>query len=233
MKNFLSRLSDFVFPNFECISCSGEIFATQIPHVCNDCAGKMRVAVPGIINADVAIPKGDKVYIGRAMIAYQYGPVVKTIIMRLKYSNDGLAAVAVGGGMRDILLRARGENAKNAVYDMLIPVPLSKNRAKQRGYNQAELLAREIISVAGDGAVISSNIVNRVKNTVPQVDMTVEQRRKNQSGAFEVVDKSMVRGKAILIVDDVMTSGATVNEMAKILKRAGAIFVDAIVAARI
>jgi len=112
--------------------------------------------------------------------------------------------------------------------DVLIPMPLHPERLAQRGFNQALEIARSL--AARTGMALDARAVRRVHNTAPQTDLPYDERAKNIRDAFETrVDLS---GKAVAVVDDVMTTGATANELARVLKRAGAARVHNLVVAR-
>jgi len=113
-------------------------------------------------------------------------------------------------------------------YDLLIPMPLYPERLAQRGFNQAAEIARMLAKRSG--LVLSSRGARRVKDTTPQTELPYEERARNIRGAFACdLDLS---GKCVAVVDDVMTTGATLNELAKVLKRAGAARVENLVIAR-
>lgn len=114
-------------------------------------------------------------------------------------------------------------------FDMFIPVPLYPSRERMRGFNQSFLLARKI----GERCSIpvESNCLIRVKDTVPQVDLEVKERRKNTRNAFIVRHEERIRGKCIGLIDDVGTTRSTLLECAKVLKRKGAKTAWAIVVA--
>jgi ComF family protein len=113
---------------------------------------------------------------------------------------------------------------------LLIPVPLFARRKKRRGFNQAEEIGK-IISEKTNIELSAENLI-RVKNTPQQVGLNKEEREKNIQGAFEVADRERVRNKMIFLIDDVYTTGATMEECAKTLKRSGAKQVWGLVAAR-
>jgi ComF family protein len=122
--------------------------------------------------------------------------------------------------------RLASHAAKTA--DLLVPMPLHPERLAHRGFNQALEIARDL--AARTGVVLEARAVRRVHNTAPQTDLPYEERAKNIRGAFETrVDLS---GKTVAVVDDVMTTGATANELARVLKRAGAARVHNLVVAR-
>ena len=112
--------------------------------------------------------------------------------------------------------------------DLIVPVPLHPKRLKQRGFNQALLLARAFPEVP-----LGREAVVRVRHTVPQVELKPKERRDNVKGAFAVPDPALVKGKNVLLLDDVYTTGATVRECAKVLRRAGARRVDVLTVARV
>ncbi len=117
-----------------------------------------------------------------------------------------------------------------SVPDLIFPVPLHKSRLRQRGFNQALLLAGSCFprwrnSIVADGLL-------RVRATVPQTDLDGAGRRKNLKGAFALKDPDMVRGKTVLLVDDVFTTGSTVRECSRVLQAGGAERVEIFTLAR-
>jgi ComF family protein len=104
--------------------------------------------------------------------------------------------------------------------DMIVPVPLHPKRLRWRGFNQSVLLARQVSRV--QHIPMDPFVLYRGKETPPQTQLTEEERRKNVRGAFSLNPQKPVEGKRVLLVDDVYTSGATVNECSRSLKRGGA-----------
>jgi predicted amidophosphoribosyltransferase len=117
--------------------------------------------------------------------------------------------------------------------DVLIPVPLHRGRLASRRFNQAAMLARVISEQSG--APVDAFSLTRIKPTPPQVGLTRSQRAANVQGAFRVPPHARfhIEGKAAVLIDDVMTSGATINAAARALLRAGAVRVDVLVFARV
>ena len=103
---------------------------------------------------------------------------------------------------------------------VLIPVPLDKKKLKSRGYNQSEELAKELSEVL-QIPMISDNLI-KIKNTKPQMELKKEEREKNLGKAFKIKNSQTLLGKKIFLVDDVYTTGSTMDECAKTLKEAGA-----------
>jgi ComF family protein len=116
------------------------------------------------------------------------------------------------------------------IPDIILPVPLHKKRLRKRGFNQALLLALEIFS--NDRKKIVVNLLKRQADTASQTSLSGIERRKNLRNAFRVDNPSKVVGLNALIVDDVFTTGSTVNECAIVLKAAGAKRVDVLTLCR-
>ena len=120
------------------------------------------------------------------------------------------------------------ENIK-VPFDVIIPMPIHENRLKERGFNQSELLLKDIEKNYGR---VYKNLLVRTKDTPHQTGLGKANRESNLDHAFKVTDKQKVKGKIILLVDDIYTTGSTLNECAKTLKRAGASKVFALCLAR-
>lgn len=104
-------------------------------------------------------------------------------------------------------------------YDIIIPVPLNKSRKKERGYNQTELIAKEISKNIKNLKYL--NILEKTKNAVPQSTLNKAQRLKNLENAYKLKKEINIQDQKILIFDDVFTTGTTANECAKIIKTIG------------
>ena len=144
---------------------------------------------------------------------YRWTGVVQELVYSLKYRNGRASAPRLAGLMSAHLAD------EPITADVIAPVPLHPSRERERGYNQSELLARGISNLTG--IPIESRGLARIRNTPPQVSMsTPEERRKNVVGAFECT--SDVAGKRVLLIDDVVTTGATVAECSAQLRNAGA-----------
>jgi competence protein ComFC len=148
---------------------------------------------------------------GIRSVGYLEG-ALQTAIHRFKYSNLRALAQPLGRLAAEYLARY------DLPVDTLVPVPLHTSRLRQRGYNQAELLTREIAGLTGLDTACGS--MRRVRSTVPQVGLTAIERRRNVSEAFECSPGGL-GGKRILLVDDVCTTGATLEACSIALRAAG------------
>ena len=163
----------------------------------------------------------------RARAAVRYDDVAKTLVHALKYQDRTDLAPTMGRWMA----RAGGELLNDA--DLLIPVPLHWRRAWSRRYNQSGALAK-IIAKHGD-AKVAGDLLRRVRPTQQQIGLSKSERAANVQGAFAVPpDKTAeIHGRHIVLIDDVLTSGATVDACARALLRAKARQVDVLVFARV
>ena len=149
---------------------------------------------------------------GRSLFSYQGG--IRRSLYRLKYSNKREYADVYGKEMADRL----GRWIRQMKITLIVPVPLHRSRERERGYNQAALLARELGQCTG--IPVEENLLIRTRKTEPLKLMTGQERRKNLRGAFQV-RKKISPGAHILLVDDIYTTGSTVDAAAACLKNAG------------
>lgn len=115
--------------------------------------------------------------------------------------------------------------------DLLIPVPLHTRRLRERGFNQSLLLVRELSRRTG--IPYRKSILQKKKSTIPQVNLSGVEREKELRGTFHVIGKEELSGLSVLLIDDVYTTGATVNECSKVLLRGGAKRVDVLTLAHV
>lgn len=162
----------------------------------------------------------------KARAVFVYGDTSKELVHKLKY-NDQLHLASVYGVW---LAKAAGGMVKNC--DAIVPVPLSWRRFVRRRYNQAALLADALSKKTG--LPVLPDALSRKRHTPPQTGLSRSEREKNVRGAFQINPKykKSIEGKSILLVDDVMTTGATLSACARTLLKAGAKEVNVLTLAR-
>lgn len=161
-----------------------------------------------------------------ARAAARYGGLVREAIHAFKFGGRRGLADPLGD-----LLAGLGLSAlPGAGPDLLVPVPLHRRRERERGYNQALLVARRLERAWG--VPVAADALVRFTATAPQADLDAPARRRNVRGAFGVVRAPAIAGRHVVLVDDVLTTGATASECARILSRAGASTVGVLTIAR-
>ncbi|MEE8482794.1 MAG: ComF family protein [Acidiferrobacterales bacterium] len=191
-------------PDSRCNICAAALPAGTYPHSCGHCQQEP--------------PAFDSVH-----AALIYAQPVSGLIHDLKYNKKLYLARTLGE-----LLAKSVANETSIGPDILFPVPLHRARLRQRGYNQSLEIAKPVSQHLG--IAIDFNLVSRIKNTEPQTNLKPKHRAGNVKHAFKPMRS--VEGKRIALIDDVMTTGFTVNAIAKILKVAGAKEVQVWVVAR-
>jgi len=161
----------------------------------------------------------------QARAALRYDETARRMILPLKYADHTEAV----NGLAE-LMRRPGEKLLQAA-NLLVPVPLHANKLRARRFNQAALLAIQLARLTGRPLGLDSLV--RHRETVPLEGLGLAARRAQLEGAIEVRADANVREKRVLLIDDVMTSGTTANECARVLLAAGARRVDVLTAARV
>ena len=155
-----------------------------------------------------------------------YDGALMEAIHRLKYGRHTSLSRPLSALLREIFFQCWDVTT----VDLLVPVPLHLKRLRQRGFNQAHLLIRRWAKQ--DGIAFDGLTLLRSRWTEPQTALSRKERKKNIKGAFVVQHRETIRGKKIVLVDDVYTTGSTVNECARVLMKAGAALVDVLTLAR-
>lgn len=199
----LKAILSFLFPQ-KCLGCRKE---NEI--LCDECVERIDYA---------ELPRQDDIF-----AASNYSdPILRKTIWLLKYKKVKSAAAPLA-----TLLRQRVWGKIKIENSLVAPVPLSKKRLRQRGFNQSELIARHL----SDN--VRTDLLCKKIHTDSQVSIKDKEKRlTNLAGSFAVKNPEAVRGRNIILIDDVCTTGATIKEARKVLKDAGAKKVIAIVVAR-
>lgn len=178
------------------------------PDRCRGCREWTRTAIDG------AVPLG------------RYEDRLRDAVLRMKSpAGDGLS-VAIA----DVLWETRQDLIRGIKADVIVPIPMHRWRRLVRGATSAERLAEQL--GRNWGVPVRRGMLSRRRNTLAQGGLTPDGRRRNVAGAFRAGAGYVLRGLRVVLVDDVLTTGATVNEAARVLRRAGAKSVHAVVVAR-
>lgn len=214
------RAFDFVLPP-TCMACKRAVDAPGC--LCASCWARLEfLPEPGDGADDDAHPA-----YGRARAVVRFGEVARDLVHGLKYADRLDIADPLAG------LMARAGQEVLAGADALVPVPLHRRRLFKRRFNQSALLAQGMARRCG--VPVRTGWLERVRMTRPQVGLDREARTENVAGAFHVPEmmKAELAGRRVVLVDDVMTTGATLDACTKALSRAGAARVDVLVFARV
>ena len=226
VKIFMALMSPFI-----CANCSGTYMAVESP-ICSTCGVvfESREGEDHDCGECLNAPKRFKI----ARSAGVYDKVLMAAIHCLKYKEKIQLARPLGV----LLFMAFCRYWNKGNINLIVPVPLHKRKFRSRGFNTSFLFVKEwaFISKALNGALpvipVAGDILVRKRWTEPQTGLGRKERLQNIKNAFGVRDSSKIKGEKILIVDDVYTTGATANECAKVLMRAGAARVDVLTLAR-
>ena len=221
---------DFLFPS-HCVQCAAPLSGgSAICAACLDAIPLHGTLFCGTCRSRLPEPKKhchkDTPYLLAAATDYE-NQTVRELIHALKFKFIRTAASPLGA------ITARYLEHLDIPLDgySLVPIPLSKKRMRERGFNQSELIARGVADRFH--LPLDTTSIIRTRHTLPQSEREDWNERKNNvAGCFLIVDNGAIAGKKILLVDDVTTSGATLREAAKSLKRAGARTVLALVTAK-
>jgi len=157
-----------------------------------------------------------KIFFDRALATAYYEHVLKEAIHQFKFNHKA----GLGKHLAQIMTTCLSEALNMRQYHAILPVPLHKTRQRQRGYNQAAILAK-YISQHCQIPVMANNLI-RIRHTDSQALLKGQkERQENVKNAFRVTHPASLRDKHVILVDDVLTTGATVNECSKTLKEAG------------
>ncbi|MBE5745726.1 MAG: ComF family protein [Clostridiales bacterium] len=218
-------IKDFLFPNkIRCIFCGNELFLDTEFCICEKCLKTLPYLTNNIceICGRKVVGEGkicnsctnQKLLINFARAPLLYTKTMHKVIYGLKYKN----AKYLAEPLSKLLYNFYKSTEEFNDIDIIIPVPLHKNKFKKRGYNQSELLLTSFLSTNK----VKTDIVEKIKDTVSQTKKSYLERLTSLDGSFEVKNKQAIKNKNILIVDDIFTTGATCNAIAKELFKANA-----------
>jgi len=213
-EGFFSLIEPFLFYPY-CELCEGRL-APGERIVCSECWDRLPVAgARRGEGADPGIEVAEQLFRGRFSL-WEYSPEVEQVIHLLKYRNRPVLADEIGRRMA----AAGASYLRSCEVNVLVPVPLHRARRHERGYNQSELLARCL------GRTLAIDVADRAlirrRYTRSQATLSREERLANVRGAFAIREGERIRDQNVGLVDDVVTTGSTAAECARVLLDAGA-----------
>jgi ComF family protein len=220
IKSFVGPLLDLFYPPV-CANCYQLIDErSPVSLVCNSCLQLLRTVPPDVIRVTIQ-DKLDPYYLDNISAVYCFDDVFQAIVYHFKYQQMPGLAVEFA---RWIVRQRPDVRRLLDEAEVVIPVPLHRKRLRKRGYNQSYQICKGL----GVTQKILPGLVMRVKNTKTQTRLGRKERILNIHEAFQISGASLVAGKKILLIDDVVTTGATFNECARVLKDNGAENVSAL-----
>ena len=205
MTDFIDKLKesvkDILFP-VRCPYCETVILKTE--YACENC--KKQFPSPAIIRYAVGGYK--------CTSPFPYDGIFKKAVKKFKFGNKGGYAKQLAFPMVQSIL----ESYPSVNFDLITCVPMHKKRLTERGYNQAELLARECAKIMN---IPYFDTLEKFKENREQHSIKASERAKNVKGVYRIIDKELVRDKNILIIDDIITTGHTLGECVGILVKSG------------
>jgi len=204
IKNIFYCLAHLIYSGDEqCVICSG--YSEESEALCTLCRKKLRRCTQGFY-----IEHDEEKYLARSV--FYYSNIVKELIIRLKYKSDFICGEILAKYMLELV------KTNELQFDLISYVPMTKKALRNRGYNQSEYLAN-YLSQFLDIPVICNLI--KVNDTKDQIGLSGEERWENMKKCFEIEKSEIIKNKNILLIDDVITTGATAFHCAQILKEDG------------
>jgi len=239
-----NEMLDLVYPpGLYCISCGKIIDDSRTYTLCNECMNSMNWNTgrrcgrcgrplaetdPGSLCFGCARREtaGDEPGFDKGHACTGYGACAQSVIFALKYGGRSDIGDTLGEILYDFMLSEYEADELAEMYDIVVPVPVHAEKLKKRGFNHAELIGRGFAKRAG--LLFDAGVLVRTHDTVPMKGLGPEARRANIRGAFEIKNSRLtqIKGSCILLIDDIFTTGSTIDEIASLLKHQGAARVD-------
>ena len=235
VRPWLTAALDLLFPPF-CPVCQARLGVGRRDPLCGTCwQGLERLAPPWCRRCGLALSieglcgecRTRRRPFSYARAAVRYGPIAREALHAFKFGGRRALAVPLAELLAELGLGA----LPGAAPDLLVPVPLHARRERARGYNQSALLAKRLGQVWR--VPVAPDALGRATATAPQTDLSAAARRQNVRGAFVARRPELIVGRHVLLVDDILTTGATAGECARCLTRAGAAAVGVLTVARV
>ncbi|HXX41808.1 MAG TPA: ComF family protein [Chthoniobacterales bacterium] len=206
-----------------CGECESKL-ARIVPPFCAKCSEPFSGAVTSAFECANCAHR--ELYFDAAVSGFRSRGIIRKVILDFKYGRQAHLRHVVAGWL---FATMEDDRIRTRQFDLIVPVPLHPARQRERGFNQAALLA-ELLS--HKTSIRREAVLERVRYTTSQTAFDRAERMENLHGAFRLRKNSDVRKLRVLLVDDVLTTGSTLSECARVLKNAGAVSVHAVTAAR-
>ena len=214
--NYIAEFLDFFIPRF-CISCNSSLKISN-KFICNSCESSIQLLTESQIISEFQRKFSHDNIIDdyTSLFLFEEGDALQKLIHALKYEKKFKVGIFLGQKLGNY----KNKIIKSWNADFIIPIPLFNLKRVERGFNQSFYIAKGLSKETK--IPIENNLVKRTKNTVSQTALNLTERKENLRRAFILNKKRKVQGKRVIIIDDVITTGATVSELARILKESGA-----------
>lgn len=215
-RTIVDPILDFLFPR-ACLKCQ-MLLPDDRQYVCELCWGSIeRIHPQHALYKDTRrkLVEAGHVDSLASCFVFTTDGAFQSLVHEMKYGKFEKLGVWLGGHLGEELKRQK------VSADYFIPIPLHKRKFRERGYNQAELIARGVSVVTG--APVRADLIRRRQFTETQTKLNIDERKKNMEDAFELLPgkEEEMRGKSVIIIDDVITTGATISSCAEELKASG------------
>ncbi len=216
LKDFIQGVIDLIYPPL-CLICENRL-DEDAREICLECLSDFKLL--GAVHENFSVP--GTIYISKAWPLFDFDRSFQQLIHHLKYSRRRKPIAVVLDHYESQILRQLPENK----IDLIISIPLHPLKLRERGYNQVEDMSRWLAQKLQ--ATVGDHLVKRVKYTTSQTKLSAHDRAENVQNAFGLTDETALKDMHILLVDDVLTTGATANALAQLLAKSGAKRIDLI-----
>lgn len=234
IKEKFNKIFDFLFASHKCICCGRENNLNNDYRLCSSCLEKIKftkdnntcLQCGSIINQgfDFCIKCKDTTYsFDKARSVFAYDDISASMILKFKYNGNKSYSLPLAHMLKSVF------DTSDLIADSVTFVPMPKERQKKRGYNQSYELCKQFSSLT---KIPMFDMLERTNNINKQSTLNAEQRAQNIKGSFKAINKEIIKNREIILIDDVMTTGATANECALMLIKAGARNVSILTLAR-
>lgn len=207
--NFLKNMLFFIFPR-KCEMCE----TISESYICDKCKNEIENSKLYLNKVD-DYSKDDTKYFDEHAYIFEYTSIIREKIIQYKFKNRAY----LGKMFSEFFVKNEKMCGFFKKYDIIIPVPMTNKKIKERGYNQTEIIAR-IISQNIPNITMQKNVLTKYKDNKVQSQLNKKQRQQNVQNVYKLNNEEIIKEKNILIFDDIYTTGATCNECAKTLKKA-------------